>query len=376
LAEAATLFDRDVLLNAARTISDVTSGKVTIPILQNLMIVTEGGLARIVGTDLDIQIEATIGCVSDAAIEATVSVERLIASIETLRGGEIQMKPGQDRLVITQGRSTRTLPTLPIGDFPTLTENDFDAEFEVDASALLRLFDAAQVAMANEVARAFLNGVLLHVRDGKLTAAATDMNRLVEATDKLPVGAEAIPPNVIIPSKAVQLMRKILRNAEEGSAVLVRCNGRMISFRSGKVHALCKLLEGEYPDYQRIIPRGNAKTLEVHVTEFVRSLQAAAALGGSAGEKTRGRLVRLNLNREAPDAIGTSSDGSVVEPIEGAFDDDEMLVGVNSALAVPVAQIFGEAAQLRISFADPKIPMLLTSPDKPALTAVVGLMAV
>jgi DNA polymerase-3 subunit beta len=367
--------DRDALLGAVRAVNEVVQAKASIPILANLMIEAAEGSAIIRGTDLDIQVDMTVANVA-GALATTVSADRLLAAIDTLRGGRIDLTSGEGRLTIKQGRSTRTLPTLPVTDFPVMPADDFEVEFEIGTAALLRLIEATHVAMSNEAARPCLNGIHLHASDDELIAASTDGQRLVRASEKLPLGAGGIPPDVIVPSKTVMLLRKMLANGEDGASALIRVNARKISVRTGQTHLLCKLIEGTYPDYARVIPSGHERLLKVLGSEFTRGVHAAAQLANAANGKGRGRGVKLSLSSDAIEAVGVSMDGSAFEPIDGEYAHDPLELGINSALAIPVAAIFGEAARIEIAFGDAQAPILFTSPDKPALTAVVMPMRV
>jgi DNA polymerase-3 subunit beta len=362
---------RDALLGAARAVGEVIGGKSEIAVLNNLLVRAEGTTARLTGTNLDIQIEVAVEC-EPSTLAATVSASRLIAAVDTLRGGQIECAHDGAKLVISQNRATRTLPTVPVEEFPLLREDDFAATFEMDASALLRLLDAAHVAMlADDVARPYLAGVCLHPDGDHLVAAATDGKRLVRARGNLPAGAEAIPESTIVAARSVQLIRKCLREAEEGSAVLVQVNERKISVRVGKAQLLCKLIEGTYPDYTRVIPSANGILLKVHASEFERSILAAAALA-RVEEKGRTRAVIMKLGEESSEVTGVSPDGSVIEPLDGEFGPGSFEIGINSLHAAPLASVFGEAARLEIAFheANRELPILITSPDRPEITAV------
>jgi DNA polymerase-3 subunit beta len=204
-----------------------------------------------------------------------------------------------------------------------------------------------------------------------MAAVSTDGHRLTRIVTEVPAGAEGMP-DVIIARKSVRELRRLLEGVDRKSIVPVELSQAKLSTRIGAVRLIAKLIDGTFPDYARTIPPANDKILTVHSTEWARCMRAAMAV---CTERTRG--VRLDLSEKGSQVMGQSPEGgNAVEPIDGEFGPGELTIGVNARYAVDISAIFGEAATLRIAFADPAAPILITSADRPSLTAVLMPMRV
>jgi hypothetical protein len=236
----------------------------------------------------------------------------------------------------------------------------------------LSIFDATALAISTEETRYYLNGVFFHAPDGHLCAVSTDGHRLSRMTVPLPDGAAEMP-DIIVARKSVRELRRLLATIDPTAAVPLEIGTGKMNVQIGGTRLVAKLIDGTFPDYTRVIPTENGKLLTVHSTEWVRCIRAASAV---CTERTR--AIRLDLSSDGCQAVGQSTEGgNALEPIDADFSDKTMLqIGVNSRYAADVGAMFGEAATLKFAFADMAAPILITSDDKPALTAVLMPMRV
>lgn len=364
--------ERDSFLGAIRTVGQVVENRVTIPILSNLLIRVGGGTMTIVGTDLEMLVEANADCASAGPVATTVSSDRLASAVETLRPGMIEAELEGFQLVLKQGSARRRLPTLPAEDFPVIKVGDIQARFEIEAGRLLSIFDATSPAVSTEETRYYLNGVFFHSVDGYLRGVATDGHRLARMSVPLPEGAAGMP-DIIVARKSVRELRRLLQTFDGQAMIPVEVGTGKMTFKLGSTRLVAKLIDGTFPDYTRVIPTANKKLLTVHSTEWARCIRAAGAV---CTERTRG--VRLDLSAGGCEAIGQSPEGGKADdPMDAEFSDDAVFsIGLNSRYAVDISTMFGEAATLKLAFDDAAAPILITSDDKPALTAVLMPMRV
>ena len=365
-ADALLTIDRDILFGAIRAISQVVEARNTIPILSNLLFDTKGERLRIAGTDLDILFEVQIECDCAGVEPFTVEASRLTAAVDTLRPGAIVFERENGWVTLKQKASRRKLPIIPAEDFPTSALGTISTTFAMDASELLWIFNSVQSSISTEAARYYLCGIFFDVEGGDLVAAATDGNRMIQARKPCPVGAEGMA-GFTLPTKAVRLLRSLLDNAEDGQQVEINVTDRKFEIRQGSFRLDSKLIDGAYPDYRRVIPWGNDKRLKVHSAEMIRGLRAAAAAVDG-----RARGVRINMSKSECMISGFNADGSrSIEPLEADYDSDEFQIGINAQYAQQTVAAFGEAAQMEIDMLDATGAILLRSPDRPGLLAVI-----
>jgi DNA polymerase III subunit beta len=358
--------ERDTLLAAIRAVGQVVETRNTIPIVSNLLLEASDGTLRIRGTDLDMLAEIEIDATVFGPFATTADAGRLQSAVETMRPGLIAASLDHGVLLLTQRRANRRLPTLPADQFPVIQLGNVEASFEIGAQVLLGLLDATQGSISTEELRYYLNGVFLHAPAGeRLVAASTDGHRLSRAIADLPEGAASMP-DIILARKGVNLIRRLLGDAEEGDHVPVQVTATKLEVRHGRFRLVAKLIDGTFPDYTRVIPYAKDRRLEVHSAEWARAMKAAAAV---MNQRTRG--VRLDLDAAEVKAIGSSPEGGqAVEPLDASYEGPALTIGVNAAYAAGISDMFGEAATLRLDFSDAAGPILITSPDRPALTAV------
>ena len=267
----------------------------------------------------------------------------------------VEMELLGQTLQVRANRSNFKLGCLPVADFPQLSSDALPQSFKLAAAELRSLIDRARFAMSTEETRYYLNGIYLHAAKSAgidvLRAVATDGHRLARVEMPLPSGAADIP-GVIIPRKTVTELRKLLEEGDQ--EVTVEMNNAKIRFIIGAIQMTSKLIDGTYPDYERVIPAANDNTLEIDARALLDAVDRVSTV--TANEKTRG--IRMSINKGAIVLTASSSDNGAVEEIEAQYDGQPMEIGFNSRYLYEIAQqIDGDGCRLRLS--DPTQPAII-----------------
>ena len=362
--------ERATLLRCLSHVQSVVERRNTIPILSNVLIEADAsGLVKVMATDLDLQVTESMKANSvETAGAITVSAHLLFDIARKLPdGSEVSLEAADNRMAVRAGRSRFQLPTLPRDDFPVIVEGDLPTSFELPAKLLAEMIDRTRFAISTEETRYYLNGIFLHVSDDEkpvLKAAATDGHRLARFTIDRPEGAEGMP-DVIIPRKAVGELRKLLEEAADGN-VQIDLSPSKIRFTlggEGGVVLTSKLIDGTFPDYNRVIPTGNDKLLKVDPKAFFAGVDRVATI---ATEKTR--AVKMGLEADKVTLTVTSPDnGNASEEVSGEYSSEALEIGFNAAYLKDVlSQIDSDLVELH--FADAGAPTLIRqNENSPAL---------
>jgi DNA polymerase III subunit beta len=363
--------ERAELLNSLGHVQRVVERRNTIPILANVLVRAEKSGLHLKATDLDLEVVEQIAAEVAPAGSTTVPAHMFYEIVRKLpEGSQVVLESSSDRavLAIRAGRSRFTLQTLPESDFPDLAAGDMTHKFTLGAADLKRLIDKTQFAISTEETRYYLNGIYLHSagsgKSNTLRAVATDGHRLAQADLPLPAGASGMP-GVIVPRKTVTEVQRLI---EDSSAeVAIALSSAKIRFSIGDVVLTSKLIDGTFPDYQRVIPSGNDKELTVDKKDFEAAVDRVSTVSSE-----RGRAVKLSLTSGKLILSVTNPDsGSATEEIEVTYDSDPLDIGFNSRYLLDIAnQLDGEVAVLRL--ADPGSPTLIQ--DKDAKGALYVLM--
>jgi DNA polymerase-3 subunit beta len=362
------IIDRDDLLTVARQVAAAVQSRNTIPILGNVLLEVAGGVAKLSGTDLDCQVR--VECPAEGELATTLPSDRFLAAAESLKPGPIQIAPNEAGTAVTlrQGRSVRTLPTLPTQDFPTLKAPEKPISFRIDLVALRRLIDSTCEAQTHDATRPYLDGIFFAAHEKRLRAAASDGHKMMRAEIPLPEGAEKLKKGIIVSSKAIGLIRKLLGKADGSVAIDTDATRILITAERMTISAL--LVEGNYPDLQRIIPAdGAAHRIEVTQSALVDAASNVARLV-DGDKRTRG--IRIDLQPGADPELSTRdpSGNASVEPLPAAYEGPAALLGINVRYLLQIAGMFREASKLALEFADPRSPIRITAEAEPDLVAV------
>ena len=269
-------------------------------------------------------------------------------------GAQVELETSSDgnSLAIRAGRSRFTLQCLPPADFPAMNEGDLPHRFQIPATDLKGIIDRTRFAISNEETRYYLNGIYFHAaKSGNtdvLRGVATDGHRLARVEMPLPKGAAEIP-GVIVPRKTVGEVRKLLD--ESDGSVDIELSDTRIRFASASVTLISKLIDGTFPDYERVIPTGNDKILNVPCKEFADAVDRVSTI---STEKSR--AIKLAVNKGIVTLSATSPDaGSATEEIEVDYKFDGLEIGFNSRYLLDITEQI-EGSEARFLMADAGSP--------------------
>ncbi|MGB0749541.1 MAG: DNA polymerase III subunit beta [Magnetospiraceae bacterium] len=349
--------ERASLLKSLGHVQSVVERRNTIPILNNVKLSTQGGRLDLNATDMDLDIVE--GAAAEVLTEGatTAPAHTLFDIVRKLPDGaqvELDATGDGDKLVLRAGRSKFSLATLPIEDFPLMSGGELPHEFAMSAGELRGIIDRTRFAISTEETRYYLNGIYVHAAKGPqgdvLRAVATDGHRLASVDCVLPSGAAEIP-GVIVPRKTVTELRKLLEDA--AGDVMVSLSETKIRFRFDDSVLTSKLIDGTFPDYQRVIPANNDKALEVDTRLMEEAVDRVSAI---STEKSRAIKLSMKENTLILSANSPES-GTATEEIEVSYTAEAMDAGFNSRYLLDIIhQIEGET--MRFSLADGASPTL------------------
>jgi len=352
--------ERAALLSALGHVQNVVERRNTIPILSNVLMSADSGRVNFTATDLDIEITEGADANVTAPGDVTAPAHTLYDIARKLPdGAEVSLAIGADgRLEVDAGRSHFTLPLLPPGDFPKLTADGFTHEFTLAASDLARLIDKTKFAISTEETRYYLNGIYFHSAEGKLRCVATDGHRLALAEMALPSGGENLP-GIIIPRKTVAELRRLI----DGLAgdVSLSVSDAKIRFGVGSAVLTSKLIDGTFPDYDRVIPKGNDKELVIDNKVFASAVDRVATI---SAEKSRSIKLSLTENQLAL-SVNNPEHGDANEDLMVDYSAEAMEIGFNAKYLLDVTSQI-EGRDIHFHLADPAAPSLVKDMDDPS----------
>ena len=367
--------ERSALLKSLAHVQSVVERRNTIPILSNVLLDASDGTLGLIATDMDLTIiEKVPAMVADGGA-TTVPAHTLYDIVRKLpEGAQIQLESSGDsgQLGLRAGRSRFTLATLPKEDFPAMGAGELPHRFTLTANEMRRLIDRTRFAISTEETRYYLNGIYLHaavVDDARmLRAVATDGHRLARVERPLPAGAEEMP-GVIVPRKTVGELRKLIEEA--GETIEVALSDARIRFSFDDVVLTSKLIDGTFPDYQRVIPTGNDKVMEVDRKSFAEAVDRVSTI---SSEKSR--AVKLSVKDDMLVLSATSPEnGSATEELEVNFKGEGIEIGFNARYLLDIThQIEGDGAQF--AMADAASPTLVRDAADPSALYVLMPMRV
>ncbi|TVQ84176.1 MAG: DNA polymerase III subunit beta [Micavibrio sp.] len=352
--------DRSDLLRALSHVHTIVERRNTIPILANVLLKAEDGILFLNTTDMDLEVSESVPATVDKPGATTVAANTLYDIVRKLQDGatvSLELPAGENRMLVKSGRSDFRLGCLPVEDFPQMSrDGDMPHKFSIPASQLRMLIDRTRFAISNEETRYYLNGIFIHATEsnGKqvLRAVATDAHRLARFEIPLPAGAENLTSGVIIPRKAVGEIRKLIEEAGDNIEIALSDTKMQCSF--DHISLTTKLIDGTFPDYERVIPKNNDKILVINPAVFAGAVDRVSTI---ATEKSR--AVKLTLNGKTLTLSATSPEsGSASEEIEVTFDSDPVEIGFNAAYLMDVAKQM-ESDGCRLTLADSASPTII-----------------
>ena len=356
---------RDNILMPLQSVCGIVEKRHTLPILSIVLIENSGDQLTLLATDIEIQIRThTSGTEGPEKTAVTVGARKLQDILRSLPdSAEISLELSDKRLQVRSGKSRFNLQTLPAEDYPRMSQAESEqAGFQLTQKQFKRLIGLVQYAMAQQDIRYYLNGLLLIVTGDEIRVVATDGHRLAYANEKL---SKTLPrTEVILPRKTVLELSRLLEDNDE--ELDIRLSQNQAVFRFGDIELVSKLIDGKFPDYERVIPQGHNKVITVPRTVLLQSLHRAAIL---TNEKFRG--VRVVLAAGSLKIISSNSDQEEAqEELEVSYDAEALDIGFNVTYLLDVLNnVTNEEVEIRL--ADANSSALITLPGNDSFKYVV-----
>lgn len=330
-------------------------------VLSHVLLTWQDGMATVTGTDMeratrvDFPVSGGVGrCVAPAAT-------LLDAAKRQQATAPVSLTASADGLAVACGKFKAALRCLDVGEFPAMNIGELPTAFSMPAAMLREMLDATAFCASPDETRFYLQGVYLHVREGRLVAAATDGNKLSRIAMPLPEGA-ADMPGIIIPSKTVAEISRLLEGAT--GDVRVETSSMRLVVSHGATRLTSKLIDGNFPDIERVIPRDNAMVLLVRKKEIIRAIEAVAGLQGSVG------AVIITATESGVTVSATDTElGTAADEMEGAvWEGADLRIAYAPKNILPICSALSDRLELR--FAGDAAPAVITDLDRPEVLYV------
>jgi DNA polymerase III subunit beta len=347
---------RDILLRSLQIVSGIVERRHTLPILANILIRKEGEKVSFLATDIEVQIttNANVGA-GDDVIATTVSARKLLDILRALPEGEVTLTLNDKRMTVQSGKSRFNLQTLGADEFPTVAvANQFNAHVTLPQKTLKHLFNMVHISMAQQDIRYYLNGLLFVVEEGRIMAVTTDGHRLAWCQVK---SDQSLPrQEVIIPRKTILELQRLLEDNDD--PVQIQIANNQIKFHFADIEFISKLVEGKFPDFNRVIPAGYTHHFSIGRESLLRSLQRAAIM---TTDKFKG--IRCVINSGSMKISSTNTDQEdATEEIEIDYNGDNVDIGFNVTYLLDVLNNL-KSEQINIALGDSNSSALMTVPD-------------
>lgn len=349
---------KDQLLKPLQAAVGVVERKHTLPILSNVLVHCQKGRAAFVATDLELQVTTWLDDISPADVSITVSARKVLDICRSLQEGvKLTMDMEDDQLKIKAGKSRFSLQTLPARDFPQLQLPEAEGvRFQIESERLRRLLGRVQFSMAVQDIRYYLNGMLFSINGARITVVATDGHRM--AMDSLELEKPATGTlDVILPRKAVLELIKLMGDAN--TTLDVQLSANQVVFNHTDFELRSKVVDGKFPDYQRVIPVGHDKHFIVNRVLFNQALARASIL---TNEKFRS--VRLAISNQNLRVICRNNEQEEAqEELEIEYDNEPVDIGFNVQYLQDLLNNVGTES-VSCSLSDASSSLLMTLPGE------------
>ncbi|MDQ7988823.1 MAG: DNA polymerase III subunit beta [Candidatus Dactylopiibacterium sp.] len=354
---------RDALLAPLQSVSGIVEKRHTLPILSNVLIEKKGEALTLLATDIEIQITTQQTTQAGEDVSITVGARKLQDILRALPDSEVSLMLDDKRLTLKAGKSRYNLQTLPAADYPRMQLNTGESiTVRLPQKDFRRQLAQVAYAMAAQDIRYYLNGLLMQVLGTELRMVATDGHRLALSSNTL--SEEFARTEVILPRKTVLELTRQLGDTEDPVEIVI--TGNQACFRFGPIELITKLIDGKFPDYERVIPQGNPKLVTAPRASLLSALQRAAIL---TNEKFRG--LRVVLESGLLRVISSNAEQEEAqEELEVAYSGDSLEVGFNVTYLLDVLNNVGSDT-IEIHLNEPMSSALFTLPGNDQFKAVV-----
>lgn len=358
------IINRENLLTPLQHVIGAVERKQTIAILGNVLIQSEDGIMTLTATDLEIELIAKLEASVSEDFAITIPARKLLDICKALpEKSDINFAIEEHSARLTCGRTRFTLSTLPAKDFPRIDEIDTNIEFDMPQNVLKNLFDKTAFAMAQQDVRYYLNGMLLELKQDAIKLVATDGHRLALSEYSSPINVSS-DKQVIIPRKGVMEMARLLTAGEDNAVVKISQNH--IRIETSDLVFTSKLIDGKFPDYNRVIPVDGNKLLKVNRALLRQSLQRISIL---SNEKYRG--IRLSLGKDNLTIQANNPDQEeAIEEITVDFDESDIEIGFNVTYLLDVLNVL-DSEDVTVKLKDSNSSCIITAPENEQFRYVV-----
>jgi DNA polymerase-3 subunit beta len=348
---------REALMRPLQLTSGVVERRQTLPVLSNLLLSVDGTTLSMTGTDLEVQVVAQVELAEPAASggEITVPARKLMDIWRALpEGAQVEFAVDDTRATLRSGRSRFQLATVPAAEFPSIDEGATELELSLAQEQLRHLIDRTAFSMAQQDVRYFLNGMLLEVEPEHVRAVATDGHRLAMCT--LSPGSGEGSQQVIVPRKGVLELARLLSEGDDQVSLGIGANHLRADV--GPFAFTTKLVDGKFPDYERVIPRGGNREVMGDRLALREAFQRTAIL---SNEKYRGVRITLSDGSLTVQANNPEQE-EAEESVSVEFGGESMEIGFNVSYLLDVLGVL-ESEQVRISVSDSNSSALMEEPE-------------
>ena len=345
--------NREALLKPLQLVAGVVERRQTLPVLSNVLMVVDDNQLSLTGTDLEVELvgRVTVDNVSEGG-EITVPARKLMDICKSLpENASIEFSRDDQRVKLKSGRSRFTLSSLPANEFPSIEEEAGSLAFTIGQSRLRRLIDRTAFAMAQQDVRYYLNGMLLEVSQNCLRSVATDGHRLAMCSVEADVNQQN-RHQVIVPRKGILEMARLLTEGDE--VVHIALGASHIRAKTGDFIFTSKLVDGKFPDYDRVLPRGGDKVVVGERQELRQAFQRASIL---SNEKYRG--IRLILSDGLLKVMANNPEQEEAEEeVSLSYHGESIEIGFNVSYLLDVLSVLS-GDSIKIILSDPNSSALL-----------------
>jgi len=348
---------RDVLLKSLTLVQGIIEKKNTLPILSNVLLNVTNGKLAIIATDLDLVFYDELSAVKISTEGSTTTSATILYDILRKISGNSDIKfdlKNENKLNLVTDNSDFNLLCLPVDNFPNFTDEFETGEISFNASKVLSLLNKTKIAISNDDTRHYLNGIYLHLTESQdrtyLTGVATDSHRLSSSSIEIDKGKTF--HSIILPKKTVFQLCNLLIDTNE--KVLIQTSENKIQFKIGKIKLTSKVIDGKFPDYKKVVPTGNDKSLTVLSSDFVQAIERVITVSLDRKEGVKLNLGKNNIKF----SVNSTNSGEGNEVIKSNFTGEEMIVSFNSKYLTDIASEV-EDKNLKINLKDPVSPVLI-----------------
>ena len=324
---------REAFLKPLQQVIGVVERRQTLPVLGNVLLNATKRNVKLTATDLEVELQAQVDVAVAEPGDITLPARKLLDICRTLpEGAALDISVKQERALVRSGKSRFTLSTLPATEFPAIDKLKNPGKFSVSQKDLRNLIERTSFAMAQQDVRYYLNGLMLEPDAGLLRAVATDGHRLALCELQAEVGGD-LEQQVIVPRKGIQELHRLLDEVDSPAQVEIGTNH--IRITTDQLRFTSKLIDGRFPDYQRVIPKNADKRLTINRDLLRQALTRTSIL---SNEKYRGIRLDISKNNIKIQAHNPEQE-EAVEEIDAIYDNESLVLGFNVTYLLDVLNV-------------------------------------